>query len=402
MNFQPIQPSNQEIQDRIGRLYEAAQKQGDPWEFVFVTDKTNQYYFTGTMQDGVFVLKNDGSYYYFVRKSYERARDECLIPKNLRPMDSYRDMAQIIGKNSGNVYIETECFTYATLGRLGKYFDLDSSKILPADRLIQKVRAQKSPYELSWLEESGRQHNILFRDVIPALLREGIDEAELVGELYSSMIKLGYHGVTRFGKFQTEAVIGQLGFGENSTYPTNFDGPGGAKGLGAAVPIIGDRNRKLKKGDLVFIDIGYGTNGYHTDRTQVYMFGKEAPEYAKKAHKTCLEIQKRTAALLVPGNIPSEIYDLATADLEPEFLEGFMGRGSERVKFLGHGVGLQVDEYPVIAKKFDEPLVENMAIAIEPKCCIKNFGVVGVEDTYIVEKEGGRCVTGGEKEIIEL
>ena len=115
-----------------------------------------------------------------------------------------------------------------------------------------------------------------------------------------------------------------------------------------------------------------------------------------------MEIQKETAGLLKPGNIPSEIYNSVTSKLDADFLMGFMGVGNERVKFLGHGVGLQVDEYPVIANKFDEPLIENMTIAVEPKRSIENFGIVGVEDTYIVTKDGGKCITGGEKEIIVI
>ena len=392
-----IQPAKQEILDRIGKLYDAMKKR-DGWDFVFITDRLNQYYFTGTMQDGLFVLKNDGSYYYFVRRSFERAKEECIIGENLYPMTSYKDIANITGKNTGEIYIETEVVPYAMLERMGKYFDIN--KIAPIDRIIQKIRAVKSPYELSFMKESGRQHKIIFEDIIPAILREGMSEPELTAEIYKEMIKLGYHGVTRFGKFQTESVIGQSGFGENSIYHASFDGPGGMKGMSPAVPIIGDRNRLLKKGDLVFIDIGYGVNGYHTDRTQIYIFGQNPPDFAEKTHKKCMEIQKETAALLKPGNIPGEIYNSVTSKLDAEFLSGFMGVGNERVKFLGHGVGLQIDEYPVIANKFDEPLAENMTVAIEPKRSIENFGIVGVEDTYIVTKDGGKCITGGEKDII--
>ena len=395
-----IQPSIYEILTRIGNLFVQLNKQDSDWDFVFITDKINQYYFTGTMQDGLFVLKRDGSYYYFARKSFERAKEECVINEKAYPMTSYKDVFNIIGKNTGKIYVETEIITYAMLERMGKYFDVDNSKIMSADRIIQKVRAVKSPYELSYMKESGRQHKILFEDIIPGLLHEGMNEAELTGEIYNQMIKLGYHGVTRFGKFQTESVIGQLGFGVNSIYPTNFDGPGGMKGQYPAVPIIGDRDRTLKKGDLVFIDIGYGVNGYHSDRTQVYMFKKNPPDYAAEMHKKCMNIQKETAALLKPYNIPSEIYNSITSKLDEDFLSGFMGTGNGRVKFLGHGVGLQIDEYPVIANKFDEVLRENMVIAVEPKRSIENFGIVGVEDTYIVTKNGGECITGGEKEII--
>jgi len=394
------QPSKQEILDRIGKLYNAVSKQDSNWDFVFITDKINQYYFTGTIQDGLFVLKNDGSYYYFVRKSFERAKSECIIKENLYPMISYRDAVNITGKNTGKIYIEKENTTYAMTERMGKYYDAENSNIASADIIMKKIRAVKSPYELSWMEESGRQHKILFEEIVPSILFEGMSETELTAELYKRMVNLGYHGVTRFGMFQSETVVGQLGFGENSIYPASFDGPGGMKGMCPAVPIIGDKNRLLKKGDLVFIDAGYGINGYQSDRTQVYMFGQNPPDYAENMHKKCMEIQKETAALFIPGNIPSEIYHTITSKLDADFLSGFMGAGNERVKFLGHGVGLQVDEYPVIANRFDEPLIENMTIAIEPKRSIENFGIVGVEDTYVVTKDGGRCITGGEKEII--
>jgi len=395
------QPSKQELSDRISKLYAAVKNQDGSWDFVFITDKVNQYYFTGTMQDGVFVLRSDGEYFYFVRRSFGRAKIESPFNNNIYPMASYRDIANIASKNGANIqkiYIETEIMTYAALERAGKYFDIKN--IASIDKIVQKIRAVKSPYELACMEESGRQHKILLEDTVLSLLREGMNEAELTGKIYEKMITLGYHGVTRFSGTQTEMIIGQAGFGGNSAYPTNFDGPGGMRGMCPAVPIIGDRDRLLKKGDLVFIDIGYGYNGYHSDRTQVYMFGANPTDEAVKYHAKCRQIQKETAELLKPGNIPSEIYNTVISKLDGDFLSGFMGIGEERVKFLGHGVGLYIDEYPVIANKFDEPLCENMTIAVEPKCSVAGVGTVGVEDTYIVTKNGGRCITGGEKDII--
>ncbi|MCL2775241.1 MAG: Xaa-Pro peptidase family protein [Oscillospiraceae bacterium] len=394
------QPTKQELSDRINKLYATINKQDNNWDFAFITDKINQYYFTGTMQDGVFVLRNDGEYFYFVRRSFERAKIECSFNNIIYPMVSYKDIANTVsksGKNTRKIYIETEIMTYAALERAGKYFDIKN--VAPVDKIIQKIRAVKSPYELTCMEESGRQHKILLEDIVPSLLREDMNEAELTGKIYERMVGLGYHGVTRFSKSQTEMIVGQSGFGDNSIYPTNFDGPGGMRGMCPAVPIIGDRNRFLKKGDLVFVDIGYGYNGYHSDRTQVYMFGANPPDEAVQYHTKCRQIQKETAELLKPGNIPSEIYNTVTSKLDAEFLSGFMGMGEERVKFLGHGVGLQIDEYPVIANKFDEPLCENMAIAVEPKRSIAGVGMVGVEDTYIVTKDGGKCITSGEKDI---
>ena len=387
----------QEILERIESLYNALNRKSNNWGALFIVDKVNQYYFTGTMQNGIFILKNDGAYLYFVRNSYERAKAESPL-ENIYPMNGYGEAANIVGADIPDLYIETEVMTYAMLERIKKYFKIEN--VMPADRIILNIKAIKSPYELSCIEESGRQHKYLFENIIPGMLKEGINEAGFTASMYEKMVKLGYHGVSRFSMFQTETILGQVGFGENSLYPTNFDGPGGMRGMCPAVPIIGDRNRLLKKGDLVFVDVGYGINGYHTDRTQIYMFGKNLPKDVEKVHRQCLKIQNKMASLLNPGNIPAEIYNTIIDGLDSEFLENFMGFGNRKAKFLGHGVGLHIDEYPVISNGFNEPLKENMVIAIEPKKGIANIGMVGVEDTYIVTKDGGRCITGGEKDII--
>jgi len=377
----------QELLTRIGNLYDRLKAASSDWGAAFIVDRVNQYYFTGTMQDGVLILKSDGGYAYFVRNSYERARSESPLD-NIYPMKSYKNAAEVIGESIGNVFIEAEVMPFAMLERLKKYLKI--GEVFPVDRQILSVRAVKSPYEISCMEESGRQHKILLESIVPGLLEAGIDEATLTAGMYSEMVRLGYHGVSRFSMFQTQCVIGQLGFGENSLYPTNFDGPGGMKGMCPAVPIIGDRSRVLQKGDLVFIDVGYGYNGYHTDRTQIYCFGGNPPEAAEKAHRECMQVQKEAAAKLKPGAVPSEIYNSMVS-------AGFTNRN---VRFLGHGVGLYIDEFPVISNGFDSPLEENMTVALEPKKGVDGAGIVGVEDTYIVTESGGRCITGGERGII--
>ena len=71
-----------------------------------------------------------------------------------------------------------------------------------------------------------------------------------------------------------------------------------------------------------------------------------------------------------------------------------MGYGGRCAGFLGHGIGLQIDEYPAIAKGFDEPLVEGMVIALEPKRGVSGVGMVGGENTYLVTSGGGKSLTG--------
>jgi len=391
--------SKQELETRIKRLCTAISEKHSVWDTAIILNRVNQYYFTGTMQEGLLVIKNGGTAKYFARRSYERAKEESPL-QIIYPMETYKDIAQMLGNDFGNTLLEAEVVTVGTLDRLKKHFTIKN--MYPIESIIFEVRAVKSPYELYWMTESGKQHSYLMEEVVPSILREGISELDFTAELYEKMLKQGFHGVSRFFKYQTEIIAGQIGFGENSLYPTNFDGPGGMKGMCPAAPIIGSRDRLLKKGDLVFIDIGFGMYGYHTDRTQVYMFGATPSDEVVQAQRKCIEIEKRIAELLRPGNIPAEIYSKIIEALDSDFLNDFMGFGKRSVRFLGHGFGLHIDEPPVIANGFNSPLQENMVIAVEPKKGIAGVGMVGVEDTYIVTPDGGRCITGGEKDIIVI
>lgn len=391
-----INPTKEELRNRINGLFESLNKSNQPFDTAIIINKVNQYYYTGTMQDGLLILQKNGTVAFFVRKSYERAKIEC--PMNIvYKMNSYKDILEVISPNLGSTFFEVEIAPLAVVNRLKKYFHID--EIHPLDRIIQTQRAVKSDYELEIIMESGKQHQELLENIVPSILKEGMSETDFLVELYSEMVKLGHHGVSRFNMFQMELIVGQLGFGESSIYPTNFDGPGGMLGMSPAVPIIGNRNRLLKKGDIVFVDVGYGVSGYHSDKTQVYSFGAKPTDEVLQVHNDCIKVLEKTLTLMKVNQIPSDIYLHATSNLPKSLSEHFMGYG-ESVKFLGHGVGLHIDEMPVIAKGFNAPLKENMVIALEPKCGIDGVGTVGVEETYVIKKSGAICLTGGPREII--
>ena len=407
--------SAEELRNRRRRFAAAMNARCPDWESAALIDPVNQYYFTGTIQDGIALIRRDdghpegGGLFYGARRSFPRAERESPLfkePANasetLVPMKSYRDLAEKSGSDLGKLYLEGDTLSLATLERLGKYFSF-SPPVGFLDPVIRDTRSVKSPAELRLIGISGEAHRTVLEEAVPALLREGMSEAEFMGELTAAMYRHGYQGISRFHQSHGGIVIGQIGFGANSLYPSMFDGPGGAKGDSPASPLSADHNRRLMKGDAVFVDIGFGVRGYHSDKTQVYFFGAEPPPVFEKAHKFCLDAQKQLAKRLVPGAIPSEIYREITASLSEEELDCFMGVDNQhRVKFLGHGVGLTIDEPPVIALGFDKPLKENMVIALEPKKGVSGIGMAGVEDTYIVTPQGGVCVTGGGKEIIRV
>jgi Xaa-Pro aminopeptidase len=126
------------------------------------------------------------------------------------------------------------------------------------------------------------------------------------------------------------------------------------------------------------------------------------PDIAYDYHKKCVEIQNKTAELMKPGETVSSVYEKVTKMIDDDFNKDFMGFGPNKVKFLGHGIGLVVDEYPAIAKGFDEEIRENMVFAIEPKKGIEDFGMVGIENTFLITDKGGVSLTGDKDEIIKV
>jgi Xaa-Pro dipeptidase len=388
-----------ELNARMKRFRAKMDSINPSWEIAIIISKINQFYFTGTMQEGMLIIPRNNEASYWVRRSYERAVDESFF-QLIKPMESYRDAAEFVGKPSGTVLLETEVVPLAMYQRLNRYFSFNDVK--PVEPCIAAIRSIKSSYELSLMEQAGNIHKLVLEERLPNLLREGMSEAELAVELYSVMVKEGHQGVARFSMFDTEMILGHICFGESSIYPTYFNGPGGNYGMGPAVPVLGSHENKLKKGDLVFVDVGCGFDGYHTDKTITCMFGEAIPEEAILEHHKCVDIQNQIAAMLKPDNIPADIYNSIINNLSPEFTKNFMGFGNRRVKFLGHAIGLHIDELPVIAEGFYEPLQEGMVFALEPKKGIENVGMVGIENTFIVTKDGGKCITGSNQGLIPV
>lgn len=388
-----------ELQSRMSRFREQMSTANPDWQIAVIVSKINLYYFTGTMQEGMLWIPRNDDAIFWVRRSFERALMESAFT-TIKPMNSFRDAAANIGKLPTHVYLETEAVPLAFYQRFQKYFPFEGTK--PLDPQVAYTRAVKSSFELSLMERSGKIHQKVLETTVPQILEEGISEASFATRLFAEMVKEGHQGISRFAMYDTEMVLGHIGFGESSIYPTSFNGPGGNYGVGPAVPSLGSSTRKLKKGDLVFVDVGCGVQGYHTDKTVTYMFGTPLPDYAIEMHQRCVAIQHQIASMLRPGNIPSQIYDTIINSLDDKFLKNFMGYGNRQVKFLGHGIGLTIDELPVLAQGFDEPLQEGMVFAVEPKKGIEGIGMVGIENTFVVTPQGGRCITGNSPGLIPV
>ncbi len=364
------------------------------------------YYMTGTFADGAFWLPLEGAPLLFVRRGAERAQLESPI-EHIYTFPLWKELPHICQEAgsplSPTIAAEMGALPWNMSTQL--QFALHTHSFVSADALLLDARSRKSPWELKKMRLAGARHHEGVFHRIPEQIHAGMNERELAIQSWKVFFALGHSGMNRMGHFGEECFLGHIAAGDNGNYPSHFNGPLGLKGEHPAVPYMGNAQSIWEKNQILAMDIGYVLEGYHTDKTQVYFSGKlqDMPLEARKAHDACIEIQQRAAERLRPGAIPSEIWEEAKASAKRHGIEeGFMGRDGNKVPFLGHGIGLVIDEFPVIASRFDAPLIEGMTIALEPKVGLKGLGMVGVENTFEVTAQGGISLTGEDFSVIEV
>jgi len=138
------------------------------------------------------------------------------------------------------------------------------------------------------------------------------------------------------------------------------------------------------------------------DQTRIAVIGR-LPAELQRAYEISIAILRRAEQLMKPGNTPESVYleSLRMAE-EAGLAEHFMGYGRDRAKFLGHGVGLEIDEWPVLARGFAEPLEPGMVLAVEPKFIFPGLGAVGIENTYVITKSGCCSLSISPETVFEL
>ena len=379
-----------ELEARLERFRRAMDAAHPGWEMAAVNHKVAMYYFTGTIQEGVLLIRPRDAVFW-VRRSFERACNESHF-SDIRPMHSFREAAAFYGSAPKVMYVETKKATLDWERMLHKYFAFE--ELGSFDSVLQDLRMVKSEYELKQMEQSGAIHETVLDIVAPKLIHGGISEAQLAIALYSEMVQRGSHGTARFNQALGEEAVGIASFGKSGLVRTGFDGPGGTDGTCIAVQSIGNAFRKLQPGRLVYLDIPCGFDGYHTDKTVVYYYGDlakdEQSKYLIEAQQRCLELEQEVVRLMVPGEPIENLYLRTMDKFDNIYGDAFMNGG----KFLGHSIGLVMDEAPAIAKGFKQPLQPGMTFAVEPKIALPGLGMVGTENTYVVTENGARSLTG--------
>lgn len=392
----------EEIRSRHARCREMLARTIPAAGGLLVTGTPNIYYMTGTTANGLAWLPLEGDPVLFVRKGYDRATMES--PLAIMPFRSYKELPRLCAEAgvplSGTIAADQAGVSWEQGRMLAER--LADHRFAPADMVIMRTRAVKSEWEIAKMRRSA--HGLfLSHKRLAEHIRPGMTEHDISLALWTRLSDYGSMGLSPTGMHGSTVLLGHICAGENGNYATAYDGPLGIKGEHPASPVMGHAGAVWEKGRILTVDSGFNWEGYIADRTQVYFAGKNAeiPAVVRKSHDAAMMILERISGMLGPGAIPSAIYaeslKLAGA---AGVGENFMGIGDNQVRFVGHGIGLTVSEWPIFAKGFGEPLQPGMIVALEPKIGIPGVGMVGVENTYEITADGARSLSGDEDDII--
>ena len=377
-----------EVEGRLSRFRGLLREQG--LDGALLCHPVDLFYFSGTAQNGYLWVPSEGSPILWVQRSLERARRESPLGE-IRPYTGLEELGgTVTGKKTSKIGLEMDVLPAKEFFRFER--GLAGAEWEDATALVRRVRQTKSSFELEFLRKAAALHAEVFAE-IPGMIRESRTEFDLSVRIESALRRRGHQGLLRMRRWNQDLYLGPVVSGTNACVPTPFDGPVGALGLYPALP-QGAGRRELVPGEPILVDVVFGYNGYFVDKTRTFALGTLSDDWVE-AHRLCEEIQDETVCRLRPGKACSEVYAEVVAAFEDTgpFWPHFMGCGDNKVHFLGHGVGLELDEWPVLAPGFKEPLGPGMTIAVEPKFFPPGRGGIGLENVYLVTDQGARKIT---------
>jgi Xaa-Pro aminopeptidase len=388
-----------EIDDRIDKLQRRLLQEGI--DGALIVQNTDLFYFSGTIQQSHLYIPAQGPPLLMVRKSLQRARSESPL-STILSLNSPKQLMALIQENG----LEPPAVMGMELDVLPTNLFFSYKRLFPAVDIrdisipIRMVRAVKSAYELNLIRQAAAFSDQV-AETVPHLLREGLTEIELAGMVEAQARRLGHQGIVRMRLWGSEMFYGHLMSGPAAAVPSFLASPTGGASVSAAVA-QGPSFRKIRRHEPILFDYVFAWNGYISDHTRIYAIGRP-PQELVDAHAHMLDLQEQIKAMATPGTIAGDLYSAAMAIAARKGVDAnFMGAGADRVRFIGHGVGLELDEFPFLAHGQTTELEEGMVIALEPKLVFPGKGVVGIENTHVVTRSGLDQLTHAEQQIVSI
>lgn len=371
-------------------------------DLALIRQAADLFYYAGVIVDGFLALAPLADPVLFVRRPRHRLQEEEL-PFAVAYYRDLREIPQLLSQLSlglgGTLGVELDVMPAALFQRLqGQLFP--RHRIVDLSPFIRQQRMIKSDFELEQIRRAAR----LLDEVLSkaaTLLREGMTELELAAALEYELRLGGHQGLVRTRTWNLEMFFGHVLSGVSGLHPAYVDTPSGGPGFSHGFP-QGAGRKQLTRNEPVSIDLAACINGYIADCTRLYVLG-HLPAPAMDVLALVEHLFQLFSREAKPGVSPAVLYEQLLEEVRHAgWQEYFMGWGQDRVNFIGHGVGLELDELPVIAPRFTQPLHRNMVIAFEPKFFLPELGMLGFEDTGVITPAGVEWLTRSPRQLLEL
>ncbi len=363
---------------------------------VLVATSTNLYYTTTRVFKGyVFIQAGEKPLWFLIKPDIFESEEDVI--KIRKPENIPAELEKIGRKLPRAVGYEFDDLSYSDVERLKAVFP--DAKACNGSAVLRKARMVKTPVEIEKMRKDGIHQSEAYRR-ITRCYKENMTDLEFQIEIEKILRLEGCLGYIRTSGNLMDINLGSVIAGDNADNPSPFDYTMGGAGVDPSLP-GGANGTTLKPGETVMVDMNGSFNGYQTDMTRVWGLG-EIPELARFAHRCSISILRECEKMGVPGCAVADLYKKAMEIVESEKLQDYFMGHRQKAAFIGHGVGIELNEMPVVTPRSKDHLEENMTIALEPKFVIPGVGAVGVENTYVVTPEGLKSITIFPEEIQEL
>lgn len=357
----------------------------------------NQLYLTGGICRGYYYIPLSGKPLFFMvppAMPAEGRDDEISVRKPEQIADMLRELGYPMPSCLG---LEFDDLYYSDVERLKKVFE--GIPVANASKVMREARMIKTPYELMKMRDDGVKQGAAYSRVNKCYAK-GMTDLELQIEMERELRKEGCVGYPRVAGHMMEINLGSLLAGDNADEPSPYDFSMGGAGTDPSLP-VGACGLTMLPGMSVMIDMNGGFNGYQTDMTRCWCV-ERIPDEALRAHECSREILRDLETFSAPGAEIGEMYRRAERIAAAHGLQDYFMGHRRKVKFIGHGIGLELNEGPVIMERNKMPLAEGMTLALEPKFVLPGIGALGVENTYVVTSEGLQNLTPLPEELTVL
>ena len=362
---------------------------------LLICDNVNLYYVSGRIFRGYCYIPVKGEPIFFVRRPLGLNGTQVVYIRKPEEIGEYLQKNGIAFPDK--LLLESDSISYSDYKRYETIFT--PKEVLNGTALLRRCRSIKTPYEIDLIRRSGELHAKAY-ETIPSLYRKGMTDVEFSIELEHECRKLGSLGIFRIFGQSMEIFMGSVLAGDNADTPSPYDFAMGGAGLDVSLP-VGCNGTVLTEGMSLMVDMGGNFTGYMTDMTRTYAIGS-VQELALKAHETSIAIHQAIAAKARPGVAAKDLYELAAEMANHAGLSDYFMGHRQKAGFIGHGVGIEINEAPVLAPRSRDILAEGMVFALEPKFVIPGTGALGIENTYVVTADGVEKLTIFEEELISL